>query len=169
MTDWYEPDEDTYTLIDVLDSEDLRDKVIVDLGTSTGVITRELRMKNTVISIDKNMKALCNHSGGNLVRGDLLCCINQDVVDVVVFNPPYVPDTDDPVIGGGSLGRAVIDRFISAVRIRVLYLLVIEVNKPREVIGLLERRGYECEVLRIRKILGETIYVIRGRMMKRSK
>lgn len=162
MIAWYEPDEDTYTLIDVLEKEDLRDKMVVDLGTSTGIITSKLRSKNTVISIDLNIRALDNHSGGNLVRGDLMFCIEQKAVDVVIFNPPYVPDTDDPIIGGGPFGRMIIDRFVNTVTTKALYLLVIEANKPKEVVELLGERGYRTEILRKRTILGETIYIIKG-------
>ncbi|ADM11661.1 N6 adenine specific DNA methylase [Encephalitozoon intestinalis ATCC 50506] len=160
--DWYEPGEDTYTLMDVLEEEDLEMKVILDLGTSTGIIAEHLEKKNTVLSSDINIKALQNHRGGNLVRADLLHAINQQHVDIVVFNPPYVLDSDDPVIGGGHLGREVIDRFISLLEIGIVYLLVIQANKPSEVMKLLEEKGYKTKILRVRKILGETIYIIKG-------
>jgi release factor glutamine methyltransferase len=161
MIDWYEPDEDSYTLLDVLADERIRDKTVVDLGSSTGFLAQGLR-GNIVVSVDLNMKALRHHTGGNLVRADLLGPIKQQAVDVVVFNPPYVPDTDDPVIGGGMRGRRVIDRFIDSVDVKVFYLLVIEVNRPMEVMECLRQRGYETTVCRVRKILGETIYVLRG-------
>ncbi|KAM0671625.1 putative HemK-like methylase [Ordospora colligata] len=160
--DWYEPGEDTYTLIDAIEAEALRGMVVLDLGTSTGVITQLLKKQNTVISSDMNIKALLNHSGGNLVRADLLSCINQNAFDAVAFNPPYVLDSDDPVIGGEAFGRSVIDRFIDTVRIPTVYLLVIKANKPQEIISSMEARGYQSKVIKIRKIMGETIYIIKG-------
>ncbi|AFN83149.1 N6 adenine specific DNA methylase [Encephalitozoon romaleae SJ-2008] len=160
--DWYDPGEDTYTLMDVMEKEDLEMKIVLDLGTSTGILTECLKKKNTVVSSDLNIKALQNHNGGNLVRANLLDSINQQSVDVVVFNPPYVPDTDDPIIGGGHLGRKVIDRFVSLVNIKVVYLLVIEANRPKEVLRLFDNRGYRTKILKVRKILGETIYIIKG-------
>ncbi|AFM98429.1 putative HemK-like methylase [Encephalitozoon hellem ATCC 50504] len=160
--DWYDPGEDTYTLMDVIEKEELEMRVVLDLGTSTGVLTDLLKRRNTVVSTDLNIKALQNHSGGNLVRADLLDSINQQSLDVIVFNPPYVPDTDDPIIGGGYLGRRIIDRFVSLVSVRVVYLLVIEANRPKEVILLLNGRGYRTKILNVRKILGETIYIIKG-------
>ncbi|KAH9411270.1 hypothetical protein HK407_06g11000 [Ordospora pajunii] len=159
---WYEPGEDTYTLLDAIEAETLREMVVLDLGTSTGVVAEMLKKQNTVISTDTNIKALLNHSGGNLVRADLLSCINQSAFDAVVFNPPYVPDCDDPVIGGGALGRSVIDRFIDSVCIPTVYLLVIKANKPQEVISSMEARGYQTKVIKIRKIVGETVYIIKG-------
>jgi release factor glutamine methyltransferase len=161
MIDWYEPDEDSYTLLDVLAAEDIKGKVVVDLGCSTGFLAQGLA-GNIVVSADLNMKALLNHAGRNLVRADLLAPINQQMVDVVVFNPPYVPDTEDPVIGGGKYGRRIIDRFIAAVDVCTFYLLVIEANRPLEVVELLKQRGYEVEVCRVRRILGETIYILKG-------
>ncbi|KAI4291735.1 release factor glutamine methyltransferase [Pancytospora philotis] len=167
--DWYEPDEDTYTLIDALAGESIRGKVVVDLGCSTGAITKVLENDNFVISVDLNAKALYEMRrmpGKQMCRSmlcaDLLSAIRQSSVDVVVFNPPYVPDYDCPILGGGPDGRVVIDRFIAAVCVPTVYLLVIEANKPREVVAALQERGYRSEVLKIRKIIGETIIIIKA-------
>lgn len=163
--DWYEPDEDSFTLLDALAAENIRGQVVVDLGCSTGFLSVPLSAHNTVISVDLNEQALLHFSGDDragLVRSDLLDGINQEAVDAVVFNPPYVPDYDCPILGGGVRGREVIDRFIGQAVVRTVYLLVIEANGPREVIGRLEGRGYAVQVLRVREILGETVIILKG-------
>ncbi|ELA42240.1 uncharacterized protein VICG_00639 [Vittaforma corneae ATCC 50505] len=98
----------------------------------------------------------------NAIRTDLLRGINQDKIDVVVFNPPYVPDFDCPIVGGGVNGREVIDRFVNEIAVNVFYLLVIEANKPLEILENIRGKGYEVDVLKVRKIVGETLIILRA-------
>ncbi|KAI5151395.1 release factor glutamine methyltransferase [Enteropsectra breve] len=160
--DWYEPGEDTYTLLDVICAECLEDKVILDLGCSTGEISYSLCKNNVVISLDLNAKALAQMPRMNTIRSDLLSGIRQSAIDVCIFNPPYVPDFDCPILGGGHRGREVIDRFIATVSIRIVYLLIIEANEPREVIANFAARGYHVTIAKVRKVLGETIVILKG-------
>ncbi|WUR04057.1 eRF1 methyltransferase catalytic subunit (MTQ2) [Vairimorpha necatrix] len=160
--EWYSPDEDSYTLVDVLKQENIKNSLIVDLGTSTGFITKSLDKSNIIISTDLNIKALHRQKIGNLIHMDLLDSIRQDLVEIIIFNPPYVLDSSCPIIGGGVNGRNVIDRFIKQVECKTFYLLVIEANKPNEIIKELENKGYKIEIKKIRKILGETIIILKG-------
>lgn len=170
--DWYEPDEDSYTLVDALNAEKICGKIVVDLGCSTGVITKELEKSNYVISCDLNKKALIEMKRAastlsrSMIQADLLSAINQSAVDIVVFNPPYVPDFDCPILGGGRFGREVIDRFIASITVPTVYLLIIEANKPVEVVKEFEKSGYKVEVLKIRKIIGETIIILKATYMQ---
>lgn len=160
--DWYDPGEDSYTLLDVLRDENMERQVVVDLGCSTGVLTDFLGGRNFVVSVDLNTKALEQLQGKNAVRTDLLAGINQSRIDAIVFNPPYVPDFDCPVLGGGLFGRKVIDRFVGEVEARCFYLLIIEANRPLEVIRAIRGKGYNVDVLKIKKILGETIIILKA-------
>lgn len=162
MDEWYEPGEDSYTLYDVLKAANIKDCVVVDLGSSTGFLTDLLAESNFVLSIDLNVAALSQISGKNTIRTDLLSGVNQEKIDVVVFNPPYVPDFDCPILGGGTNGRRTIDRFIAAVTVPLFYLLIIEANKPLDVVRLIRERGYAVEVANIRRVVGETIIVLRA-------
>lgn len=161
--DWYEPGEDSYTFYDILKNENLKDKTILDLGCSTGILTDLLEASNFVISVDLNIKALLEmNKEKNMIRGDLLKGINQKKVEIIVFNPPYVPDFDCPILGGGLNGREVIDRFVKEIEVKKFYLLVIEANKPLEIIENIRKKGYKVEVIKIRKVVGETIIILRA-------
>lgn len=160
--DWYDPDEDTYTLIDALKAENIREKIVLDLGCSTGAITDILESNNLVISLDLNIKALQQLKDKNAIRSDLLKGLNQRRIDVCIFNPPYVPDFDCPILGGGKFGREIIDKFVQKIEIETFYLLVIEANKPIEIVENIKARGYETKIIKIRKIVGETIIIIKA-------
>ncbi len=160
--DWYEPGEDSYVMYDVLKEEKIEKQIIIDLGCSTGILTDLLDISNFVISIDLNVKALKEMKKKNKIRTDLLKGINQESVDIVVFNPPYVPDFDCPILGGGIFGREVIDRFVDDILVKKFYLLVIEANKPLEVMSNIRKRGYIVNVIKIRKVIGETIIILKA-------
>lgn len=162
MYQWYDPGEDSYTFYDVLENEKLSGKIILDLGCSTGYLTDLLAKNNLVISSDLNLIGLEQLDGSkNAVRMDLLCGFDQSKIDCLVFNPPYVPDFDCIILGGGPFGRDVIDRFIEEIEIKLFYLLVIEANKPDEVIKNIENKGYTVNILKIRKVVGETIIILK--------
>ncbi|EOB14114.1 N6 adenine specific dna methylase [Nosema bombycis CQ1] len=166
---WYDLNEDSYTFIDLLKEENIKNKIIIDLGTSTGVLSEALK-GNLVIGVDLNRKALEEQQrlrrNPNLIRGDLLKSVNQGRVDIIIFNPPYVVDSLDPIIGGGPLGRIVIDKFIKEIEVDLFYLLVIKANRPEEVVKGIEEKGYKTKIMKIRRILGETIIIIKGEKLE---
>lgn len=163
--DWYEPGEDSYAFLDILKKENIMNKIVVDLGCSTGLLTEYLKNKNFVVSADLNSKALIEYrkisNNANLIQMNLLEGINHHKVDVVVFNAPYVPDFDCTILGGGSKGQDVILRFISAIEIKIIYLLVIEANEPYLIIREIESRNYKCSILKVKRVLGETIIILK--------
>lgn len=162
MFEVYEPGEDSYTFYDVLESEKLKNLLIVDLGCSTGYLTDLLEKENIVISIDINMTALLKlDENKTAIKMDLLHGLDQSKLDCVVFNPPYVPDFDCPILGGGEHGRSVIDRFIDQIDVSLFYLLIIEANNPQEVIQNIEEKSYKVQILKIRKVIGETIIILK--------
>lgn len=162
MNNWYEPGEDSYALYDVLTAEHIKDAIIIDLGSSTGFLTSLLEVDNLVLSIDLNTAALLQMSSKHTIRTDLLNGINQNKIDVVVFNPPYVPDFDCPILGGGSNGRETINRFIEVIKVPLFYLLIIEANKPNEVIELITNKGYRVAIMLVKRVVGETIIVLKA-------
>ncbi|CAM9602644.1 unnamed protein product [Ectocarpus fasciculatus] len=83
-------------------------------------------------------------------------------VDVLIFNPPYVPTEDEEVDGscgisaswaGGINGRLIIDKFLPMIKmllrpgLGVCYLLLVKENKPKEICCILTAQGLVVEVL----------------------
>lgn len=176
--DVYSPGEDTYTLIDALEKnmDALANKVILEVGCGSGEVLRFLEKScrgALLVGTDTNDRALavsCMRAEScSYILVDLLCCFNQELVDVVVFNPPYVETEATGGSGislcysGGKSGRAVIDRFVGSVEVPVVFLLLTRKNMPADVIRALKSRGYaSAEVVEKRRVLGETLVVIRA-------
>ncbi len=73
---------------------------------------------------------------------NLLSSLNDNSIDILVFNPPYVPTEDDEIFSsgieaswaGGKRGRRIIDKFIPVVKVFIYfknkysYQLIIPIN-----------------------------------------
>ena len=196
----YSPAEDSYLVLDTLtaDAPFLRSRfpptaptpLILELGTGSGIITAFIssnplalfdREDLHLLGTDANVLACAatemtlsltpkpEHFLGALVA-DLASPLRRNLVDVLVFNPPYVPTSDVPsLIGeegttrfdeesrllaltyaGGADGmevtRRVLDGLGEVLSERgVAYILLCRSNKPDEVTARLRGEGWMCE------------------------
>ncbi|KAH3898440.1 hypothetical protein DPMN_022672 [Dreissena polymorpha] len=136
----YEPAEDSFLLLDAIDSElkflhELRPIVTLEVGSGSGIcsafLAKELKFPVLSLCTDINpraslvTKATGDKNGVNLqpVTTDLVSGLLPRLngqVDVLVFNPPYVVTPSDEVSNGGieaswaggTNGREVIDRLL---------------------------------------------------------
>ncbi len=150
----YPPSEDSYLtcmgvalLISSLRRLSRRDRVdAVEVGSGTGIVTlhlvRDCTRRGTrcrVVSIDVSLNASkCTLTNVRLngiddvvdvmVCDDLSCIKDSYRPDIVVSNPPYlpeeIPEICEPSYCGGADGRLVIDRLLRhAARIRTILIL----------------------------------------------
>ena len=116
----------------------------------------------------------------DVVLTDLLSSMRIDgAVDVLCFNPPYVPTPSEEIEpirargngiaaawAGGLDGREVIDRFLPFLP-RVLsergccYLLLVQKNKPFQLIRALSAMGLSSKIIVKRRAQNERLLVLR--------
>lgn len=123
----YEPAEDSMLLAEAAVGAVADDDLVVDVGTGSGVVADAVRGETgaRVVATDRNPHACRRASDRGLetLRGDLVAPLRSDAVDVVTFNPPYLPtepatewdDWMETALSGGEDGRAVVDPFVDAV------------------------------------------------------
>ncbi|VDO23230.1 unnamed protein product [Brugia timori] len=119
----YEPAEDTFLLLDALEKdrealEQLEPNVVVEIGSGSGIISvfcqQLLRVPVLTLVTDMNFKALqCTRATAQLnnvaveaVQCDLLSALDHrlyGLVDVLLFNPPYVPTEHEATSDSASL------------------------------------------------------------------
>lgn len=121
----YPPSEDTYLLMDAVKQQGGR--VALELCPGTGAVG--LSVAHAVglivavdISPDAARNTLHNYRANGAapkleaVVGDLFSPLGDREFDLILMNPPYLPDdgglAEDGAWSAGSDGRAVIDRFI---------------------------------------------------------
>lgn len=200
----YEPAEDSFLLLDALekDMEQIlasRPLVCVELGSGSGIIITALsklvHSNAHCIAVDISSMAcqitkrtgLANNVGVDVLNMNLLSSIKDHSIDLLVFNPPYVPsrvdkDCDERQLeqenvvsssdnlirtwAGGVNGREVIDKVVEEID-RVLatngtfYLLLLKENKPNDIIKDLKVRKFKAEIFMERKIIGEHLVILK--------
>ncbi|MFB6113363.1 MAG: HemK2/MTQ2 family protein methyltransferase [Halodesulfurarchaeum sp.] len=163
-TDVYRPAEDSALLLraalDGIESTDL----VLDLGTGSGFVGDRIAMETgaTVVASDRNPLACAaaRDRGLPVVRADLVEPFAPETFDVVVFNPPYLPEDDrgirddwmEVALTGGETGRAVIDPFLRTVdRVLdpegVVYLLASTLSGLDAVRSLAHEAGFVVDEL----------------------
>jgi release factor glutamine methyltransferase len=127
----YQPAEDSRLLAETVVGYLDGDERVLDVGTGSGFVGRRVAEATdaTVLATDLNPHA-CRQAadeGLQVVRANLLDPLSAGAVDVVVFNPPYLPTSPDResedwmqrALSGGESGRAVVEPFLADLR-RVL-------------------------------------------------
>ena len=177
------PAEDTYLLIDAIIKDMiflkiLKPKICVEVGCGTGSVSvvlsqalKKARIPDPMFFLtDINPEAAavarstCVHNNVayfDVVRTDLLASLSsrlENSIDVLIFNPPYVPTPPEEVgstgisaaWAGGIHGREVIDKLLPQLG-RVLsprgvfYMLVVIENLPEDIEEVLKGFGFSTK------------------------
>ncbi|KAJ3316621.1 hypothetical protein HDV06_003149 [Boothiomyces sp. JEL0866] len=182
----YEPCEDSFLFLDLLEQElpyikSLDPLRILEVGSGSGIIitfiAQLLGENRLYYSTDINPFAcnatrktsLLNNVNVEIINTKFINGINTKF-DLCLFNPPYVVTTNEEITGdlprswaGGINGRVVIDEFLGMLDkiTSVCYLLVINENNPKEILELMEKRGWNSEKMIYRAVGWEGQSILR--------
>jgi len=171
----YQPEADTYLLLNAARVEIRPGDRVLEVGTGSGLIAADLAGVTGVVATDINPHAaLCAREKGiDVVRNDLFSGI-RSTFDLILFNPPYLPtlpedridDWLEYALDGGTSGREVIGRFAEEVG-RVLapggriLLLISSLTGLPEVRDIFFRQSFTSEIVMKEKVEDENLYVLR--------
>jgi len=171
----YNPEADTYLLLEVALQEIRPGDRVLEIGTGSGYIAGALSGVADVIATDINPHAVysAKQRGVEVVRTDLAHGL-RGPFDLVIFNPPYLPTPDEEkmddwleyALDGGIDGRAVVERFASEVGCvlapggRVL-LLISSLTGIEAVIEIFRKFSYKVEIAIKRRVYDEDLIVLR--------
>lgn len=175
----YEPAEDSMLLADNLGV--CGGDLVLDMGTGTGFLALLAAIKaKRVLGVDVNSRAIDVARGNALLNNiknvefrvsDLFSDIKDEVFDLIIFNPPYLPVDEIDVLGrswsGGSKGLDVIRRFLKSAHDYLnegggIQLLVSSFNDLDELREILNENNFGFEILAKKKLWFEEIYVIKA-------
>ncbi|MCO5576873.1 hypothetical protein L7F22_030694 [Adiantum nelumboides] len=192
----YEPCDDSFALVDALLADrvnlcGLQPSVCLEVGCGSGYVitslalmlnnTRKVKFIATDISeaaVKTTLATLAAHNlNADVLVANLYSGIENQiagVVDVLVFNPPYVPTSEEEVgIGGivstwagGDRGRVVIDRMLEVVDSILsskgwFYLVTVTANNPGEICQIMRRKGFASRIVIQRSTEEESLHVLK--------
>ena len=172
----YEPSEDSFMLADAALSEIRESETVLEVGCGSGIIARVIKehSKASVIGIDINPHAVktTKENGVEVIRGDLLHCL-KGKLDIIIFNPPYLPTGEDErtkdwmntALDGGYDGRRVIysflenagDRLVEKGRILMVLSSLTGIEQVKE---MMESLGYTVTNKAVERFSFEQLTVI---------
>ncbi len=177
-TEIYQPAEDSHLLATVAREEISTDERVLEVGTGSGYVAEHIAEETgaSVVATDLNPHACraARDRGVEALRADLVSPISDDAVDVVLFNPPYLPteeaeewnDWMEVALSGGETGREVIDPFLDVVG-RVLtpggyvLLLVSSLTGVEEVVETAAESGFSAVALHDESYPFESLTVLK--------
>lgn len=176
----YPPAEDTFLLIDNLMVQSGYD--VLEIGTGTGLVSICASLKcSSVTSTDINPYAIkCAEANIKLNNRDNITVIKSDLFDningkydLILFNTPYLPVTDEEHIDdeyskawdGGENGREVIDKFLKQAPLYLkengtIQLVQSSLSDNEKTIQTLKKLGLKAEITAIEHIFFEDITLI---------
>ena len=192
----YEPAEDTYLLCDALEMNRdqitlMKPKRALEIGSGSGcVITffgqvcKQLGVQCSLYATDINKKAVDATKRTAAANEVEVAVSNVDLlgnnspadnsVDVLLFNPPYVPTPSSEVgssgieaaWAGGIRGREVIDRFLPSLPSMLsrphgrCYLILVKDNRPEEISDILTEMGLQSSIVLTKRARNESLLVM---------
>lgn len=196
----YEPSDDTFLLCDALEADRSNlhadsPKVALEIGSGSGCVITFLAMllkagdiHTHCLATDINPSAAlmtlttakANKVNIDVVRTKFVDGLLDSLsgkVDVLVFNPPYVPTPNEEVCGsgieaswaGGEDGRVVIDQFLPLLPMLLsehgkCYMVLVQDNKPAQIARILSSQyNLHTEIVLKRQAFNESLQIMRIR------
>jgi release factor glutamine methyltransferase len=194
----YEPSDDSFLFVDVLCQQsaflsghfDPGHAILsMEIGGGSGVLSATLcqvlvsRGYHLISDVNPSAALACLGTmalNQQAERSDVCLCNLADALaarlDVLLFNPPYVPTADDELgrgdeyaaWAGGKHGRVVLDQLLQGrldklmAAKAIVYILAIEENRPQEICSILQALGFSTEIVARKRARNERLCVIRG-------
>lgn len=172
----YDPGEDSFLLVDAALKEARSGDKVLEVGTGSGVVSLFVKdVASSVVATDISPFACDNArlNGVPVVRTDLYRGICGKF-DLVIFNPPYLPTSDEErlkswlnrAFDGGPTGRDEIVRFLEGIDDilapggRIL-MVVSTVTGVGEIMKIFSGRGFRGGEVASEKVPFEKLVVLK--------
>ena len=181
----YDPAEDSYLLADAAISYARDGMRVLEIGTGTGfvssVLLANVNVNLTATDINPHAAKCAKSNGIEVIRTNMFDGLKAEpCFDMIIFNPPYLPTSDDEKVpgwlnyafDGGRDGRAAVESFLNHVceylaSDGVILLLVSSLTGIEDVSSRMEVMGFDVDIVGRDKCSFEELVVLMGKR-KRS-
>jgi|SRR3989344_1339505 len=175
----YYPREDSLLLAKIIEKENLKNKKTFDMGSGSGFLAILMAHQGAdATASDINEEAVrtikLNSKSNNIdikaISSDLFEKI-EGKFDIIVFNPPYLPEKTlhrDKQYYGGRTGREVIHRFIknSGKHLKKegkIFIVFSSITGEKEVLDLFESYGFRAKAIERQKVPWEELIAVEAK------
>ncbi len=177
----YDPAEDSYLLADAAISYAKEGMRVLEIGTGTGFVSSVLlanaNVELTATDINPHAAKCAKSNGIEVIRTDMFDGLKvESCFDMIIFNPPYLPTSDDEKVpgwlnysfDGGRDGRMAVERFLDHVcgyltPSGMILLLVSSLTGVEDVSSRMGAMGFDVEIVGREKCSFEELVVIMGK------
>ena len=169
----YEPSDDTFLLIDVLEKENLGR--VLEIGTGSGIVAISCAKKGSKVTATDIDSIAIELAQSNALRNgikniefkksDLFENISGNF-DTIIFNPPYLPESniepESVAWDGGKDGTKIISRFIKDLPhflVGTSYFVLSSLNPISKIEKIADSVGLEIKEKSRKSFFFEEIYV----------
>jgi len=188
--DVYEPHDDTELLVSaILENEtNITGKKVLEIGAGTGLISIILAKKGAdVTAVDINEKAVectkrnarINNINIEVLEGDLFEPVSGKKYDIIVFNPPYLPEesldrylslTYREAVIGGEKGNEVIIKFLKELPNYLsengkAYFVTSSLSDVKEIMIVAIENGLRLELVKKARYFFEALFVYKASLV----
>ena len=171
----YAPREDSKLLAEQVEKFAFGD--VLDMGTGSGmqaVVAARKKETKKVLAVDINPLAIeearkkIKNPKIKWEASDLFQNVKEKF-DTIIFNPPYLPEdalVKDLALDGGKKGYEIIERFLKNVNNHlkpkgIILMVFSSLTKRRKVDEFIKKNNLEYELLAVKHIFFEEMYVYR--------
>ncbi|MBW6470701.1 MAG: methyltransferase [Methanosarcinaceae archaeon] len=177
----YDPAEDSYLLADAAISHARTGMRVLEIGTGTGfvssVLLANVKVELTATDINPHAVKCAKSNGIEVIWTDMFDGLKvKSCFDMIIFNPPYLPTSDDEKVpgwlnyafDGGRDGRMSVERFLDTVCEYlafdgIIMLMVSSLTGIEYVISIMGAMGFDVEIVGRDKCSFEELVVLMGK------
>ena len=177
----YDPAEDSYLLADAAVNCVQAGMRVLEIGTGTGFVSSVLltnaNVELTATDINPHAAKCAKSNGIEVIRTDMFDGLKaKSCFDIIIFNPPYLPTSDDEKVpgwlncafDGGRDGRVAVERFLDEVceylaSDGVILMLVSSLTGIEDVSSRMGAMGFDVDIVGREKCSFEELVVLVGK------